>query len=158
MHVLGLHVAVDDAGGVGGGERVEHLDRDSQGAIDRQAPAVDDLVEGHAAEALHHQVRKEAPLALRDLVDADDPGVADLLRRPGLALEAREELRVARAVGGEHLERDLAPELGVLGREDLAHAARPEVAGDAEATVEARADREHRRGAISARDASALRP
>ncbi len=49
----------------------------------------------------------------------------------GLALEAREALGIARHVGGQHLERDVASELRVGRAIDLAHSAGADGGGDA---------------------------
>ncbi len=59
---------------------------------------------------------------------------------PRLALEALDELVVARVPLVEHLQRDLAPELLVLGQIHLGHPAGAELAHDPVATVESGAD------------------
>ena len=46
--------------------------------------------------------------------------------RAGLALEAGDAFAVAREFLGQHLDRHLAPELGVAGAVDLTHASRAE--------------------------------
>ncbi len=50
----------------------------------------------------------------------------------GLALESRQTLGIARHRLGQHLDRHLPPELGVLGTVDLTHAALTELGGDLE--------------------------
>ena len=45
---------------------------------------------------------------------------------PRLALEAREPIGIARHLRGQHLEGDVAPELGVVRAIHLAHSARAE--------------------------------
>ncbi len=146
LDVGGLEIAVDDPGVVGGLERLGDLDRDGERLLDRDRPPGDHLVEPFALDQLHHQERqflrsrsrsrsrsrfigrgrcRLQPIQMRD--------VRMIQRRQHLrlALEPRQPLRVLRELLGQHLERDLAPEPGVLGAPHLAHAARAERGGHA---------------------------
>ena len=73
-----------------------------------------------ALDQLHHQ------RALLDAVDGSDVGMIQRRQHLRFALEARHVLRVAGQGGGQHLDGDVAFELGVAGAIDLAHAARAE--------------------------------
>ena len=56
------------------------------------------------------------------LVHPEDVGVVECTDRPCLLLEAAQVVRVNREGGGQHLDRDLAPEARVARAIDLAHA------------------------------------
>ena len=68
--VAGLEVAVDDAGGMGRGERVDDLAGVAQRARQRQARLRDHRVERAAAHQLHREVL--ADLGRPDVEDRDD--------------------------------------------------------------------------------------
>ena len=75
-----------------------------------------------AREVLHHDVW--AALVLADVEDRDRAGgVREARRRERLAREAAAHRLVVGVRAGEHLDRDDAPEHGVLGPVHLAHAA-----------------------------------
>jgi hypothetical protein len=80
--------------------------------------------------SLHHQEIHAVLLA--DLVDAGDVGVREGGEHLGLPSEARQPLRIVGERRRQYLDRHLAPEAGVLGAVDLAHAALTELGGDAE--------------------------
>ena len=63
------------------------------------------------------------PSRLLDRIDRDDVRVVEGGDGARFALKAREPLGIARQFGRQHLQRDVAPELGVAGTIDLAHAA-----------------------------------
>src|SRR5262249_38839548 len=65
-------------------------------------------------------------------VDLDDVGVGGLGDGLGLEAEAGQRLGAEGLVGGEDLQGHLAAERDLLGEVDLAHAALPELAEDAE--------------------------
>ncbi len=142
-HVRGLEVAVEDAPRVGEVHRQAHrrerreqlaqaeLARDLRVAV---AQAADHLLERHALQALHREVRA-AVLVEPEVVHRDDRGVLELALDAALAEEARAERGVVPVVGQEHLLRDVAADARVLAEEDLAHRPEPEllallVAGD----------------------------
>ena len=64
---------------------------------------------------------------LVDVVDAHEVRVRERPRDARLAQEARTEALVAREMTGEHLERDAAAQLGVVGGVDDGHAAAAEL-------------------------------
>ena len=126
-HVVGLDVPVDDPVLVRVAERGEDLprvrDRDGHGA---RAARHDQLLQRPALDVLHHDVVR----AVGDpaVVDRDDVRV----REPGgvrrLAPEALDELLVVRVPLVEDLHGDVASELLVLGKPDVRHPARAELA------------------------------
>ena len=89
--VLGLEIAVDDAGGVRGLERAADLHGDLRGAHRLEAPLVREHVgEVDAVEVLHDEVGA-AVLGRAEVGDVDDVRVADARGRARLAAEALDE-------------------------------------------------------------------
>ena len=123
-HVLRLQVAVDDALGVRGGERVRHLGADRQQPLDRQAARREQAAQALPVDELHHDVviRRRRP----ELVDRHDVRVVERGGRLRLELEPRHEARVAGPGLGQRLERDLPLQPRVARAIDLAHAPGPE--------------------------------
>ena len=128
--VAGLDVAVDEPPGVGGGQPLGHLVGDADRLGDGEFPgAAEPVFQRLALEEGHRQEGHAVVLA--DLEDGDDVRVLDGRGGAGLAEESLLVLRVL-GDGRQHgLERDLAAELRVLGEEDHAHAAGPELLQDA---------------------------
>src|SRR5262249_15701239 len=85
------------------------------------ALAADVLVRVYAVHQLHGQVVGAAGFAA--LVQGDDVVVAELLDAARLADEPLDHGLLAGQLGGEHLEGDLAVQLGVAGPVDGPHAA-----------------------------------
>ena len=86
--VVGLDVAVDEAGRVRGGEDVERPVEDPGGLEERDRLAERQLVpEGAAGQELHHEERA-AGAQLAVVVDGDGVRVAEPGRQPRLAPEA----------------------------------------------------------------------
>lgn len=130
QHVGGLDVTMDDAGGVRFGEALGDLDRDVERVVQLQRAACDLLLQRLAVVESHHE--EELPVGrLVDLVDRADVGMVQ--RRRGLRLdhEASLGVLVAREVGRQDLQRDRAPELGVLGPVHDAHASAAQLLDDA---------------------------
>ena len=126
-HVVRLDVAVDDVVAVRLGERAEDL----AGELDRRqrrrrALADEQLLQRRPVEVLHRDV--VGALRLAAVVDADDVRMAEARGVARLALEPLDELLVARVALVQHLQRDLAAELLVLGQVDVGHAAGAELA------------------------------
>ena len=122
QHVLRLHVPVDDPVAVGVVERGQHLQGDLT-HLGRLQPAVfeQDRPEVVPPDELHdHEV---GPIGGAPVVDPDDVRVAEDGRGTRLPPEPINEPAVAGELGVEHLERDLAPQNGVVGPVDLAHPA-----------------------------------
>ena len=111
--VLGLDVAVHDAGPVGGGEPGQHRLEDGEGLGDGQpAAGLQQVAQRAAADELHDQEDQALVAAL--VADADDVGVAEHGRGPGLAGEPVDERRVVREVLGHDLDGDgpVQPQIG----------------------------------------------
>jgi hypothetical protein len=119
-HVAGLEVAVDHAGGVGGGESVAGGDERGDDLTPRSWRVAEPGAEGLAVDELHGE--EHAMVDGADVVDRDDVGVGE----PGEGLGLAEHAGLTAGVAGarQHdLEGDAAIELGVVGGVDHAHAA-----------------------------------
>ena len=120
--VLRLDVAMDDAGGVRGGERARHLAAD----VDRRCRAVcgalDDRAQRPPVDELLHD-EELAGRRLADFVDGDDVGVVERRGGARLAQEALDDRRLLGAGVAHHLDRDRPVQPRVEGAEHLAHAA-----------------------------------
>src|SRR5439155_3892805 len=118
--VRGLHIAVHDAGGVRRVEGGRDLAHDSRDLVRRQGTTLcDEVAQGLAGHELHDHECVRAVTTLveyRDHVRVDDSGGA-----PRLIREPRAE-RIVRA-RAEHLDRDVAVELGVSRAPHLARTA-----------------------------------
>ncbi len=118
--VRGLEVAVEHAAPV----RVVHGSRDEREEGDARARVPGEprepILEGSARDELHAE--PGPPLVLAELVDGHDPRVVEARGGGGFEPEAL-ELGCARERRGQHLERDLAPELRVASAVDDPHAA-----------------------------------
>ena len=130
-HVVGLHVAVNDPGAVGGAQRLGQRDRDTQRDLGQQAaPArVEDAAQAGTFDELADDVPGLLARGRNEVVHRQDRRVANgghrvrLAAEPGLELGAPGEesvhdldrdvaaqLRVARAIHGRHA---AAAELGL---------------------------------------------
>lgn len=123
--VVGLDVAVDDAGAVGGVERPADV-AGEQGDLSGspRAESVDHVGEAHPGEVLHDEEGR-AVVQLSRVEDRDDAGVVDLRDDPRLPLESQPRAGVAEPVGADQLEDDVAPEPLVAGEEDGPHSPSP---------------------------------
>jgi hypothetical protein len=125
QHVVGLEVAVDQAGAMRRRQaapgRRQHPDDRRRRPRRRRQPRPE-----RAAVDQRHRDR-ELAVVLLDVVDRDDVGVAQLGQGPGLAHQAR-ALASADPIGPHQLERDLALELPVDGAVNHRHAAAAELA------------------------------
>ena len=119
----GLHVAVDDAGGVRSAEDGEELGDEGRRVL-RVEPAagVDALRERLALEQLHHQVAPP-PSRIALVEHLDDVGRADAARGLRLALEAGQRVLPLGDVGVQDLQRDATVDRDVLGLVDRSHRA-----------------------------------
>ena len=121
-HVLGLHVAVDDALAVGEGQSFQQLG--AHGGHVAVAELPDELVQRHAVDQLPDEV---APLAVAEpVVERDDVGMREGRGRLDLADDAA---RHAPALGDD-LQRDGLVELQVAGLEDLGETAAADASHD----------------------------
>ena len=107
---------------VGRGQAGRHLHADAQDLFDRERPVpVESLLQRHAGDVLHDQVRQA--VRLLDRVDGDDVLVAHRGGGPGLALEALSGFLVRGPLRRQHLDRRHALQGRVERLEDHAHAA-----------------------------------
>src|SRR4029453_1155217 len=95
---------------------------------ERERPARDARAERFALEQLHRE--EQLALLLDHLVELADIGVVHGRRRARLAPQALAGRRIVRA-GADALDRDLTLQALVVGREDDAHAALTQLAGEA---------------------------
>ena len=108
--VVGLEIAVHDAGVVRGLEALEHLLRAGGRGRRRERPhAREELRERLADQQLHDEVR-EAVGRLIDVGHVHDVRRRDVRRQPRLLQEPRDEPGAARELGVQELERDPRPE------------------------------------------------
>ncbi len=133
--VLGLDVAVDEAGLVGGAERrqdrFEHLERLPRAEV---AAGPDQVAQRPPAHELHREEHVALVGAL--VVDGDDVGVGQPSGRVRLTDEPADELLVVGQARVHDLERDRAVEAVVVGLVDRGHAAAGEAGTDVVAPVE----------------------
>ncbi|MEZ4472852.1 MAG: hypothetical protein R3F60_19110 [bacterium] len=120
--VVGLDVAVDDLGGVGGGHGLQQAGHDPQRLEKTRVFLTNPVAEADAAQALHGDVEGAVGVAA-GVVDGGDAGVADGARHLHLAQEALDPALIAGRVAEEPLDRDLLLRDHMAGRPHLAHAA-----------------------------------
>ena len=124
------------------GERIGQGDSQLDHTCDRQAVRSEVPVETLALDQLH---REEAgPALLFHGVEDDDVGMIQAGDRARLALEARQAIGIRGHLGRQHLERDLAPELGVASPVHLPHPARAERGDDLVGTETGGGSERHR--------------
>jgi hypothetical protein len=138
--VVGLDVAVCDARGVRGGERLGHLRRDVDAFEQRERPRVEARAKRLTLDILGHDVVRA--VGLPDVEDREDVRVVQGGGGAGLCLEAPHAVGIHDEGQRQELERDAATEARVGGEIDLAHPARAEQREDAVG-----ADLAHRTGA-----------
>ena len=92
-----------------------------QDVVKREWTLLEAIGERFALEVLHDQVVQRCRFS--DVEERADVRVAERRDRPGLAVEALQELLVLREPGGEHLDRDVPAEARVARAPDFAHAA-----------------------------------
>ena len=113
------------------GHRIAHRDERLEPLHQRHRPLLEDLGQGLASDELHREGRGPL-LGPFQAVDRHDVRVIELRGHLGFGQEARRQGPVARNVTADDLERDDAAEIEVVRREDIAHAARADVADDIE--------------------------
>jgi len=120
----GLDVAMDDALGVRGVQRVGDFDADVEQAVHFEGTAVHGVLQRGAVEKFHGD--EGFAVFFADIVDGADAGMVQ--RGGGLrfALEASEGLLVARNFGGKKFQRDEAVQARVFRFVNHAHAAAAE--------------------------------
>ena len=137
--VLRLDVAVDEAGGMRGRQRLEHGIEEDERLRGGQRPVLpEDVAQGAARHVLHRQVDQPVVLAL--VVHRDDVAVGQPGGRLGLPLEPRDEGLVVREVGMHDLEGDDPVEPQVERLVDRRHAAAGKQGEHPITAVDGRAD------------------
>ena len=125
-HVLGLEVAVDDAGGVRAGEALGQLAGDVEHLPGRERVlGADEVAQRRPVHELHDG--EGQPRRLADLVDRDDVGVVEGGGRARLLGESAEAVRDRGEGLGQELDGDVAAEVEVPRAVDLAHAPRAQL-------------------------------
>ncbi len=120
QEVRGLHVAMHETGGVGGGEPARGL------GVEPSEPTP---VGGGAASARERvagdELGREEHVAVgeADIVDGEHVGMLEPGERAGLAEQALALAAVVGAVGAHELDRDIAAQRGIPRGPDLAHPA-----------------------------------
>ena len=124
-----LDVAMDDALGVRGVERIRDLNRQRDKLVILHRTRADGVLERQAIEKLHGDER--LAFMLVNVVNGADVGM--IQRRSGLrlALEAGQSLRIFGDIVGQEFQRDKAAELEVLRLVNHAHAAAAQLLDDA---------------------------
>ena len=137
---------MDDAGFVGGFERLGDLARDGRRLLERKRAVGQAFFEGGAFHQLQDESRDA--LLLGDAVDPGDVRMIEGREDVRLALEAGTPVGVARDRVRQDLERHLPLQLQVAGAIDLAHSARPERCQNLIWAKRGAGVERHRRGAI----------
>ena len=137
--VLGLQVAVKDPLGVRRLQAPCRLHSEREDLTLRRGAARHERPQRFPFEHLRDDVGR--PLVEAHVVDSQDAGVVEGGDGPRLPFEAREPVGVAPDVLRQNLDRHLAPEAGIEGAVDLAHAPGPQEPPDL-VRPEPRADRE----------------
>jgi hypothetical protein len=96
--------------------------------VERNGAAGEPLGERRSFHQFEHQ--RAAGVDRFHGVDRGDVRMVERGEHAGFAFEAREPVRIAEERGGQHLDRDLAPEMRVAGAVHLAHASGAQQAQD----------------------------
>ena len=125
--VVGLHVAVDDADGVGGAQGIRRLGQDAPHFLRREAaPALEARRQRLAVHVGHDEVHDPVrPFA--DGVNRHDVGVGEPRRRFGFAEEPRPDAFLERQLRRQYLDCHAALQALVAGVIDDPHAAAPDL-------------------------------
>ena len=127
--VVGLHVAVDHALLVGGGERIGRFARDATRLVHGQpAASLDPERERLAVHQPHDEIDQVARFA--DDMDGNDVRMRQPRRRLRFAQEPGTDVGPECQVGRQHLDRDRALQLDVASLVDYSHAATADLALD----------------------------
>ena len=121
-----FEIAVDDAGAMSLIECGRQLTDDPERLREWQRPELEAVRQASAGHVPHHQIR--LPVVFAEVMDRHDRGVFE--RGDGLSFtqEARFEARVMQQLTWQHLDRDVAVEVGVARAVDDGHAATPDLA------------------------------
>ena len=127
--VVGLEVAVDEAGAVSGFEPGGDLVEDEAGLGGGDRAALHPLAKRLALEEVHHEIAAAVGEG-SEREDIDDVGVADPVDRPRLLDEALDGRGVVRQLGLEDLDRRALADHRMRRGVDDAHATATELALD----------------------------
>ncbi len=130
LHVRGFEIAVHDAFFVRRLERVRDLARDLDRLGHGDRPADQPIRERRSLDELELEERHAVDVL--HAVDRRDMRMIQRREQHRFLLEACEPVGLLRELRRQHLDRDLAPELGVERAVHLAHAPGPEKAEDLE--------------------------
>lgn len=114
---------VNDAVCVRGRHRICERNGDREDLADRHSAVADHIRRWHAIHCLHRQ--EVNAVALLDRVDRDDVGMTESCHGPRFPLEALQA--VARVFAGQHLQRDVAVQFGVVSEKNRTHATATEL-------------------------------
>jgi hypothetical protein len=129
-NIVGLEIAMNDAGLVRRAERIGGLEQDRDRLSERKAPAADARLERLAREPLHHD--EAPPVGQRaEREDVDDVRMANLIDGARLGDEALDGGRVGAEPAAHHLDRRLLADERMHGRIHRRHAALTDAALDA---------------------------
>ena len=115
-----LEVPMNNAGGVGGGERVGDLHRVFQRLAEGQAFALDELVERLAIDPFHGD--EVDAIRRTNVVDGNDIGMVERRGGSGLLGEALFPFEVDHRLAGQDLDGDRTPQTRVERPVNRAHA------------------------------------
>ena len=107
-----LNIAMDDSPDVRGIESIGHFNREREQALELHGPAVDQMFQRLAAEALHHD--EQMSIVLADFVDGADVGMIQRRSSPRLAAKAFEGLRILGRIVGKKFQGNEAAKLRVF--------------------------------------------
>ncbi len=123
-----LDVAMHDAFGMSGIERVGDLDTQVNQTVGFERAAEYRFPQSLAFEKLHHDEAQAA--VLPNFVNGADVGMVQSGSGAGFAAKTFEGLRVVRDIVGQELQRDEAAERGVFGAVDDTHPAAAQLVED----------------------------
>ena len=127
--IRGLDIAMNDAAGMSGVERIGNLNREIEERGKRNRAAADSFAERLAFEQLHDE--KWAAIRFAYVEERADAGMIQRGDGARFALKAFERGGIVSEFAGEKFQRDEAAETNIFGAEDLAHAAAAERFDDA---------------------------
>jgi hypothetical protein len=122
QHDVGwFQIAVHDAFGMCGLERLRHLNGNAHGLRNGQRTSPQPHRQRFAVEILHHE--EVDALVMPEIVECTDVRMREPRDRPRLVRKSSAAARVGRRVRRQDLQRDVTVEPGVAGPIDFAHAA-----------------------------------
>ena len=128
-NIRGLDVAVDDAFGVRGVERIGNFDAQVEQRFDFERASADGMLQSFSVETFHGEIGVAAVFA--DVVDGADVGMVQGGGGFGFAAKTFEGLGVAGQIFGQEFQCDKAVEARVLCFVDDAHASATKFFDDA---------------------------